>query len=128
MATNEEIWKQYSNFAIDLSNNARKLAFAGAAIAWIFKAEDNTFPFSVLCALFFIIVFFILDIMQYFLGAIRLKKWIESEEKKKQKETGSFEGEYKKPMSIDIPSYRCWVSKVFALLTGYFFLGIQVFL
>ena len=128
MATNEEIWQQYSNFAIDLSNNARKLAFGGAAIAWVFKTEESTFPFAVLCALFFIISFFILDISQYFLGATRLKKWIEAEEKKKINETGSFEGEYKKPIDIDIPSYHCWIAKIFVLLIGYFFLGIQVFL
>ena len=128
MATNAEIWKQYENFAIDLSNNARKLAFGGAAIAWLFKTDEYTFPVSALCALFFIIIFFILDIMQYFLGAKRLKHWIEAEEKKKQEETGTFEGEYNKPIHIDIPSYRCWQAKVFALLVGYFFLGIQVFL
>ena len=105
MATNKEIWEQYSNFAIDLSNNARKLAFGGAAIAWIFKTEENTFSISVLCALFFIIVFFILDIIQYLIGAIRLKHWIETEERKKQKETGDIEGEYEKPIYIDVPSY-----------------------
>jgi len=128
MATNKDIWEQYSNFAIDLSNNTRKLAFGGAAIAWIFKTENNTFPVSVLFALFFIISFFILDILQYFLGATRLKKWIEAEEKKNQKETGSIDGEYKKPIDIDVPSYHCWLAKIFALLIGYFFLGIQVFL
>ncbi len=127
MATNKEIWEQYSNFAIDLSNNSRKLAFAGAAIAWLFKTDENTFPLFVLCSLFLIIVFFILDIMQYFLGAIRLKRWIETEEKKKQRETGSIEGEYKKPMHIDIPSYRCWRGKIFTLIASYLFLGIQVF-
>ncbi|MFK5981083.1 MAG: hypothetical protein QM488_19605 [Rhizobiaceae bacterium] len=126
--TNKDLWEQYGNFTIDLSNNARKLAFAAAGLSWLFKTIENTFPAPVLCALLAIIIFFICDILQYFLGAIRLKKWIESEEETREKETGSIEGEYKKPKNIDTPSFYCWVAKVIALLASYAFLGLQIFL
>ena len=125
---NSEIWNSYSNFTLDLSNNARTLAFAGAAIAWLFKTQDNTFPSIVLWGLFFIIIFFILDILQYFLGAIILKFWAEGEESKQLEETGKIDGEYDKPRYIDYPSFFCWVAKVISLLMGYICLGTYIFL
>jgi hypothetical protein len=125
---NSEIWKSYDNFTLDLSNNVRKLAFAAAAIAWLFKDDQYNFPQLVKWSLFFTILFFIFDILQYFLGAIVLKHWVEKEETKMHEETGSIDGEYEKPRYVDYPPYYCWWLKVLMLLTSYFCLGLHLFM
>ncbi len=125
--TNSDLWASYDNFTKDLSDNARKLAFAAAAIAWVFKGPDNTFPPLIRFSFGFIILFFVFDILQYFLGAILLKSWTEDQEKKKFRETGKIEGEYNKPKKLDKPSFKCMVVKTVALLVGYCFLGFHIF-
>ena len=124
---NNDLWAQYDNFTKDLSENSRKLAFAGAAIAWIFKGPENTFPLLIRFSFGCIILFFIFDILQYFLGAILLKIWTEAQEKKKLQETGKIEGDYNKPRKLDKPSFRCLILKIVFLLNGYGFLGGYIF-
>gem|GEM_PF-1027297 len=124
---NEDLWAQYDNFTKDLSDNARKLAFAAAAVCWFFKTSENSFPPEVLWALRFVVLFFIFDILQYFLGALSVKFWTEYHENKEHRETGSIEGEYLKPKWVDYPSFSMWLLKVLALLASYLFLGKFIF-
>jgi hypothetical protein len=124
---NSDLWAQYDHFTKDLSDNARKLAFAAAAISWFFKTSENNFPPQVLWALRFVVLFFICDFLQYFLGALSIKFWTEYHEDKKYKETGSIDGEYLKPKWLDYPVFSMWWLKVLALLASYAFLGKFIF-
>lgn len=124
---NNDLWKQYDEYTKALSENARKLAFAAAAISWFFKTQENTFPSNILVALLFIIAFFMADIMQYFSASLLLRCWTRKEEKKKYYETKTIEGDYDKPAWLDIPSFSFWVIKILSLSVGYFFIGKHIF-
>ncbi len=123
---NAELWQSYQDYTKTLSDTARQLGFAAAAICWFFKAPENTFPVHIVRALGFVVVFFVADIMQYLLGAIFLRLWTRSEEKKKWRNTGKLEGEYHKPVWLDYPTYVMWWVKVLALLAAFSFIGLQL--
>jgi hypothetical protein len=124
---NKELWEQYQEYTADLTNNARKLAFAAGAIAWFFKGENNLFPKSILIAICFLILFFVCDLMQFIFGAIMIGRWIRKEETKKHRETGSIEGEYDKPAWLDYPSKFFWWLKIVFLLLTFASIGFHIF-
>ena len=64
-----DVWEQYGFYTRDLTENGRKLAFAGAAICWILKEDATTFPYLVVWAFLFVVGFFLFDILQYAWGA-----------------------------------------------------------
>ena len=125
---NSDLWAQYNNFTKDLSDNIRKLAFASAAISWLFKSQSNEFPSDILYALGAIVVFFFFDILQYVLGALFIKFWTEHKEKEFHTNTGTIEGDYQKPKWLDYPPFLCWLLKCIALLVSYGYLGKHIFL
>lgn len=122
---NQEAWGQYKDYTRDITEFSRKLAFAGAAICWVLKRKDGTFPEHVLTALVFIVGFFIADILQSFIGALLLRRWITKEEIKKWMEFQTIEGEYQKPRWLDYPSYTLFIVKIVLLLIGFIYIGIQ---
>jgi hypothetical protein len=121
--TNKEVWSQYKDYTRDLTELARKLAFAAAAICWFFKASDNTFPANIYLALFFVVVFFFSDILQGLSGALLIKWWIRKEEIKKWEETRKIEGDYQKPVWLDYPAFTFFFVKIFFLLASFIFIG-----
>lgn len=125
---NDELWRQYQEYTADLTNNARKLAFAAGAIAWFFKEEGNAFPKSILIAIGFLVLFFICDILQFIFGALMIRWWTRKEEKKRYKETESIEGEYDKPAWLDYPSCTLWYLKIIFLLLTFTCIGVYIFL
>ena len=124
---NADLWAQYNNFTKDLSDNIRKLGFASAAISWLFRGETNAFPEMIKLSLGFVVLFFLFDIAQYFLGAILVKFWTEFKENEFKKSIGTIEGEYYKPLWLDYPSFICWFLKCLALLISYLYLGLYIF-
>lgn len=124
---NSDLWAQYNNFTKDLSDNIRKLGFASAAISWLFRGENNVFPEGIKLSLGFVVLFFLFDIAQYFLGALFIKFWTESKEKEFKKKNDTIEGNYVKPKWLDYPSFTCWFFKCLALLISYFYLGSHIF-
>jgi len=126
--TNKELWGQYKEYTADLTNNARKLAFAAGAIAWFFKDNDNIFPKSILFAIGFLVLFFICDISQFIFGALMIGWWTRKEEKKKYKETKSIEGGYDKPAWLDYPCRTFWFLKIVFLLLTFTCIGVYIFL
>jgi len=125
---NSDLWIQYSGFTKDLSDNIRKLAFASVAISWLFKSQENDFPYIILYSIGAIVIFFFFDILQYLSGALVIKFWTEYKEKEFQNNTGTIEGDYLKPKWLDYPPFFCWVLKCIALLMSYWFLGKYIFL
>ena len=123
---NAELWKSYEDYTKGLTENARKLGFAAAAVCWFFKNQDDRFPQLILASLGFTVIFFLADILQYLFGAILLKCWTRNQEKKKYKATGSIEGEYNKPAWLDYPSYTMWWLKIISLVIAFALIGFHI--
>jgi len=124
---NKDLWKQHEEYTKDLTVNLRNLGFAAAAIAWMFKTSENTFPAPIVVSLKFVVAFFIADILQYFIAALLIRIWTRRQEAVKWRETGTIEGEYDKPAWLDYPAFTLWVIKIVCLLIGYICIGVQVF-
>ena len=126
---NADVWENYKEYTRDVTENSRKLAFAGVAICWILRRDDGSFPVLAIGALLFIVAYFILDIVQSMVSAIRLKRWIQQEEKTIWEESNqeSIEGEYLLPRDLDRPAQIIFYCKIGALLFGFSFIGISLF-
>jgi hypothetical protein len=124
---NQELWESYKDYTKNLTEFSRKLGFGAAAICWLFKTNDNTFPPLILAGLGFAVLYFACDIMQFFLGAILIRVWTRMEEKKKWEKHKTLEGEYNKPVWLDYPSYTMWWIKTISLLSSFLFIGFHLF-
>lgn len=116
---NADLWKQHEEYTASLSANCRKLAFASAAIGWIFKTPEGYFPGLILASLGFTIAFFLVDILQYLLAALFLRFWTQHQEAKRWKQTNTIDGDYDKPRWLDWPAFVCLLAKVTFLLVAY---------
>jgi hypothetical protein len=105
---------------------ARKLGFGAAAICWLFKSADNTFPPNIKISLAFVVLYFMLDMLQYMIAAALLRGWTMQAEKKMWAEKQTLDGDYEKPAWLDRPSYALWWAKVVSLLLGYAFIGLHL--
>lgn len=123
---NAEVWAQYKDYTRDITEFSRKLGFAGAAICWVLKLPDGSFSECTLYALAFFVLFFVADTLQGLAGALMLRTWIRSEEKKKYSETNTIEGEYDKPPWLDYPAFTLFLLKIVALLIGFAFVGLSI--
>ena len=123
---NSDLWKSYADYTNNLSENARKLGFAAAAICWFFKDQQDRFPNLILVALGATVLFFLADILQYLLGALFVRVWTRHHEVKKYKATKSIEGEYDKPAWLDYPSYAMWWIKISSLLGAFSLIGLYI--
>ena len=124
---NHEVWDSYNFYTSEVTKHARYLGFAGMAICWVFRDADFSFPKSILVALFFIVLFFLADIAQYYISAIRLRSWMHKEESKYEADGKGLEQEYWPPKSLDMPTYRLFHIKLLLLLIGYSGIGIEIF-
>jgi hypothetical protein len=125
--TNQEVWTQYKDYSQTTSDIARKIAFAGIAICWLFRDKNNDFPSLVMIALVFLLLFFLSDLLQYLITALLLRRWIRKEEIKMWENVGVIEGDYNKPTWIDTPTFSFFVSKLTFLIISFIFLGIWLF-
>jgi hypothetical protein len=123
---NNELWDDYKEYTKTLSEVARKLGFAAAAICWFFKTPDNIFPPCILVGLGFIVLYFMCDILQLLFGAVLIRTWTRKEEKKMWKEKNTIYGEYDKPERLDKPSYIMWWIKIICLLIAFSFMGLHL--
>jgi len=119
-----EVWKTYEFYTENLTDHSRKLAFAIAAICWFFKTPEVTFPPSILWSLIFVVLFLLLDVFQYLIGALLTGGWARQAEKKMHKTTGKVEGDVDKPAWLDKPVKGLFLLKNFSLmLSGWFLLA-----
>jgi len=124
--TGKELWQQYQHYTRDITEHGRKLGFAGAAICWIFKRDDFTFPLMIYAALLFFIAYFIADILQSFFGALVLKFFTEHHEAKMWREKHTIEGEIHKPRWVDTPAFVFFIAKCLFLIAGFSFIGLHL--
>jgi hypothetical protein len=95
--TGKQLWEQYQHYIRDITDDGRKLGFSGAAICWIFKRDDFTFPLSIYAALFFFITYFIAEIFQALSGALIIKLFTEHHEAKMWREKKTIDDDIPKP-------------------------------
>jgi hypothetical protein len=124
--TGKELWAQYQSYTRDITEHGRKLGFAGAAICWVFKKTDLTFPNMIYIALAFFVAYFIADILHQFTAALTLKFFIQHEEKRLFKKTRSIEGNILKPRWVDWPAFTFFIIKCVLLLAGFVFIGLYL--
>lgn len=124
--TGKELWAEYQHYTRDITEYGRKLGFAGAAICWIFKNVDLTFPLMIYLALFFFVAFFMADIFQGVSAAITLRYFTEYHEKKLWETTGSINGNIDKPRWVDWPAFTFFAVKIVCLMVGFAFIGVYI--
>lgn len=123
-----ELWDNYDYYTSELSKTFRTLAVSGAAIAWFFKSENFSFPNFILLSLVFLVAFFIADIIQYFVAAIRIKKYARSKEKEmyKKKIEYNSETEIEVPEWLDNWPFTLFCIKSGLILAAYIFILIEI--
>ena len=120
-------WEHYKEYTQTVSTICRRLGFAAAAIAWLFKNEDNSFPSKILQSLLFLMGFFLADIIQYLIASILLKIWIRGREKELWDMYEKSDADVEQPTWIDKPSEFLFYTKVGFLLFTYILIAIHVF-
>jgi hypothetical protein len=118
-----ELWQSYQGYTRDLTDHARKLGFAGAAICWFFKTPQVTFPPLIYWALISIVGYFIADVLQSLSGALVTKRFTEKKEFELLQQAGTVEGDVEKPRWLDWPAYSFFLVKSALLLIGFLFIG-----
>ncbi len=123
--TLQDAWKEYQENTKALSEIARKLAFAGAAICWFFKGGDATFPGKINLSLVFIVLFFFCDMLQYLASVLLLKIWARRQEKILKFNKLSLDTPIEKPMWVVGPSFALFLAKLALLLVSFIFLVLE---
>jgi hypothetical protein len=124
--TGRELWAEYQHYTRDLTEHGRKLGFAGAAVCWIFKSADFTFPAMIYLALLFFIGYFVCDILHGLSAALTLRFFTQHHEKKLWQDTGSIEGDIHKPRWVDWPAFAFFIIKGIMLVVGFGFIGFYI--
>jgi hypothetical protein len=123
--TLKDIWAEYKENTWELSENARKLAFAGAAICWFFKSSDATFPGKINVSLAFIILFFFFDMLQYLFSAILLRTWATRKEKILKFNKLPLDTPVEKPRWLVRHPFYLFLLKLIFLLASFAFLVME---
>jgi hypothetical protein len=61
-------WNYYQKFSRILSRVCRKMAFAEGGAFWILKTTTQGFPMIISVGLFMLVLYFICDALQYYVG------------------------------------------------------------
>ena len=73
-----------------------------------------------------VVAFFSFDIFQALIAALGLKGWIRSREQELWDKTGSIEGEYEKPHTLDRWPFALFVGKIVVLFGSFTALGVEL--
>ena len=122
-----EIRKAYEELSGKLSDIVRQLAFAGIGIIWIFRINGTNnsilIPKELSIPLIFLIITFVLDILQYLISTIIWYFFYCKERKDGKKE----DEEVQEKEVWNIPSWIIIFLKTITLMVAYIFLFIRVF-
>ena len=124
--TGKELWEQYQHYTRDITEHGRTLGFGGAAVCWIFKRDDFTFPALIYGALLLFIAYFMADILHALSGALTIKYFTEHQEAKMWTEQKKIDGEIQKPRWVDRPAFFFFIAKCVLLVGGFAFLALYL--
>jgi hypothetical protein len=126
--TNSEAWEKVIEYTSILSDNLRKLGFAAVAICWVFRSPEFLFPPAIIMSFAFTVIYFIFDILQYYVAAVVRRTWLYSEEEKRLKKNEPIDtGNYVMEKRLDYPAFVLWNVKTISLLVAYGFIIFHVF-
>jgi hypothetical protein len=123
--TLKDVWAEYKENTGVLSENARKLGFAGAAICWFFKSSVATFPGKISVSLAFIVFFFFFDMLQYLFSVVLLRTWAKRKEKILKFNNLSLDTPVEKPEWLVRPPFSLFLLKLLFLLAAFVFLILE---
>jgi len=112
------VYQRYTYYSQEASKLIRQLGFAGIAVIWIFKTEQNSkqiIPPELLPAGILIMSGLAADLLQYIAGTIVWGIF----HNRKDCEVASEEERFDAPRWINWPALVLWVLKVVAILTAY---------
>jgi hypothetical protein len=115
----EKCRETYYEFSGKLSDNSRKLAFAGIAIVWIFKQEKNDayiIPSILKAAMLMFVISLSLDLAQYIYQTIVWKRFHDSKEKELSCDE---EAEFLAPTRFKEIADKIFWAKISTLAIGY---------
>jgi hypothetical protein len=122
-----EAWSPYQSYTEGVTHFARKLGFAGFALAWVLRAEEFAFSGFTLCALGFLITYVLLDVLQYVVAAWKTRKWLLGVEAESWNAEGRLPESYPpRPGDQDIWPWRMWNTKVLSLSLAYMALAGEI--
>jgi hypothetical protein len=122
-----ELWRQYDFYTGETTKHARYLGFAGLGLCWFFRTSDITFPTAILTAMVILVLFFLTDLLQYYVGAMNLRGWLQREEKQAGDngiELGMLD--LWPPKELDRQGFWLFKAKLVLLLIGFLSIGVEL--
>ena len=118
----KDLYKSCTKGSENASEVARKIAYGGAAVCWFFKDAKLHFPTFILISLGLLSIFFMLDLMQYYL------RWQLDSNLYGKLETDSISPEDTKKADIRIRKIlnRIFSFKLLALFLTFIFIGTEI--
>jgi hypothetical protein len=121
-----DLYEEYGSFTKSLTSSGRTLAFGAAAIGWFFRTSDFVFPTMILVSFLFVVLYLTLDMAQYLVSAIMLKRLANRLEADIRKRGGDIETEkVAKPKGFTHIPYILFLSKFPCLMLAYISLGTE---
>jgi hypothetical protein len=122
-----EAWSPYEAYTEGVTNFARKLGFAGFALAWVLRKEEFAFSGFTLLALGFLITYVLLDVLQYVVAAWKSRMWLLEVESESWDALSLLPDSYPpRPGELDIWPWRMWNTKVLSLSLAYLALAGEI--
>lgn len=121
----DTFWKPYDINTICVSQICRQLAFGEGAICWLFKEPNQTlivFPESIIWALTFLVLYFILDIFQYLFATVLYYSAAKFCEYLCEIDVIKTEEDVKSPPGINFLPKLCFYLKLISLLLASLFI------
>ena len=123
VTTNRDAWNTVDRYRDELNANGRKIAFAGAALAWTLQ-KNGEFPWLIGVSLIFFVLFFSSDLIQLFVGYFVRRSHMGEREVSNFERYGehSLKADYSFYRDIDNWPYRWQCTKWVLLCVAYVFL------
>ena len=123
----KDIYSEYSAQTRKLSEFGSKFGFSAIAICWVLREENYSFSLLIVCSLVFCILYFILDVSQYFVSAISLRSLARKLESKinDMKRDINLQ-EVAKPTNFELVPFVIFILKYPFLLASYLMIAAEL--
>lgn len=120
---NAEAWQGYSDSTKDATTAMRTFAGIGFAACGWFIGSDGFASRGIAAAALTLLAYCVADMAQYVVASGRVHNWARSEEERHWKESGTIEGDYHRPHSLDQWPRRLFYAKFVILALALATLG-----
>lgn len=126
MKTLEELWKVRDGMAKESTESCRKLGFSAGAICWLFKSGDYSFPLLIYWSLLFLVLFFLFDVLQFFISSLLYSAYVRRLEVISAPSGDDFEGVDGVPQWLNMPAMVLYMLKTVSLFACYLFIIVEI--